>query len=53
MSINDLIIMCERQLTRLSQLRASAEALGDLQQVAAIDTQDAETRATLNLLRTP
>ncbi len=52
MNIPSLIDMCKAQLVNLSQLRASAERLGDVEQVMAIDAKSAETQATLNALLT-
>ncbi len=50
MNIPSLIDMCKTQLVNLSQLRASAERLGDVAQVMAIDAQAAQTQTTLNQL---
>lgn len=52
MNIPSLIDMCRAQLVNLSQLRASAQRLGDMDQVMAIDARAAETQATLNELLT-
>lgn len=52
MTLDDLIQMCRSRLVNLSQLRASAVALGDSEQVAAIDAQASETQTTLNRLLT-
>ena len=52
MNIPNLIEMCKAQVVNLSQLRASAERLGDVEQVMAIDAKLAETQATLNQLLT-
>lgn len=52
MNIPGLIAMCRAQLVNLSSLRTSAEKLGDVAQVAAIDAKSAETQQTLNELLT-
>jgi hypothetical protein len=52
MTIATLIAMCEKRLVYLGQVKTSAEALGDIAQVEAIDLQIAETTETLNLLQT-
>jgi hypothetical protein len=52
MTLDDLIQMCRARLVQLSQLRSSAVALGDTDQVASIDAQAAETQTTLNQLLT-
>lgn len=52
MTINDLINMCRTRLVYLSQLRASAESLGDIKQVEKIDADIAATQETLNQLLT-
>lgn len=52
MNISGLIAMCERRLTHLQSLRGSAVALGDMQQVAKVDADIAETQTTLNQLQT-
>jgi hypothetical protein len=52
MSLDDLILMCRSRLVQLSQLRSSAVALGDMQQVSKIDAEADETQATLNQLLT-
>ena len=50
MNIHNLIEMCRAQLVNLSSLRSSAERLGDVEQVVAIDAQAAQTQTTLNQL---
>lgn len=52
MTIDDLVAMCRSRLAQLSQLRSSAVALGDVEQVSKIDAQASETQATLNQLLT-
>lgn len=52
MTIAELISMCERRLMHFQSLRGSAVALGDIQQVAKVDADIAETQMTLNQLQT-
>jgi hypothetical protein len=52
MTIEQLVAMCKSRLANLSQLRSSAVALGDADQVARIDGQIDETQTTLNKLLT-
>jgi hypothetical protein len=52
MSLEMMIEMCKSRLVQLSQLRASAVALGDLPQISKIDAELYETQATLNRLLT-
>jgi hypothetical protein len=52
MTIAQLIVQAQSRLTNLSTLRASAERLGDTEQVLAIDAQIIETQTTLNALQT-
>ena len=52
MTIDDLIQLARRRLAHLTQLRASAEMLGDVNAVATLDADITETEATLNKLRT-
>ena len=52
MNIQHLITILERRLVYLSQNRSSAESLGDLVQLAAIDADISETTATLQQLKT-
>jgi|LakMenEpi03Aug12_release.lakeMendotaPanAssembly.Ray.scaffolds.fasta_scaffold3880673_2 hypothetical protein len=52
MNIQHLIAIVERRIVYLSQVRSSAEALGDIERVAAIDAEVNETNATLVKLRT-
>lgn len=51
MSVSELIQMCERRISHLNQVRASALALGDIAQVARIDGEINDTQTTLNQLR--
>ena len=50
MTIPDLIAMLKRRLAYLGQLRTSAAAIGDVDQVDRLDAELAETQATLNQL---
>jgi hypothetical protein len=50
MTIPDIIAMLRRRLAYLGQLRTSAAAIGDVDQVDRIDAELAETQATLNQL---
>lgn len=52
MNIPDLITLLKKRLVNLSSLRSSADALGDLAQIERIDSDIAETQATLNQLQT-
>ncbi len=52
MTLDDMIQMCRARLVYLSQLRSSAVALGDSEQIARIDAQVSETQTTLNRLLT-
>lgn len=52
MNIQHLIAILERRLVYLSQNRSSAESLGDLVQLAAIDADISETNSTLQQLKT-
>jgi hypothetical protein len=52
MTIQELIELVSRRLAYFSQLRTSASHLGDAAQVASLDTQIAETEATLAQLKT-
>jgi hypothetical protein len=52
MNITDLISIVQRRLVYLSQLRTSAENIGDLNQVSVIDTEMSEAQDTLNKLKT-
>lgn len=51
MTIPELITQAQAALVNLSQLRTSAERLGDTEQIARIDAQASQTQATLNQLR--
>lgn len=50
MRIQDLIEYCKARITVLSQLRTSAERLGDVAQIEKIDIEIATTQDTLNQL---
>ena len=52
MTIPELIAFLKRRLAYLGQLRTSAVAIGDLAQVDRIDSEVAETQATINQLQT-
>jgi hypothetical protein len=52
MTIQELIDLVSRRLAYFSQLRTSASNLGDTAQVASLDTQLAETEATLAQIKT-
>jgi hypothetical protein len=51
MTIPDLIQMAQARVAYLSQQRTTAVALGDVEAVARLDTELAETEATLATLR--
>lgn len=52
MTIDQLIQMAERRIAHLSESRIAAERIGDVDAVSRIDTDIAETQATLSKLRT-
>jgi len=52
MNIPELKAMLQRRIVYLAQLRNSAVAIGDIAQIDKIDTELAETQATLNQLET-
>jgi hypothetical protein len=49
--IEELITLVERRRAHLTQLKASAEMLGDLNSLTHLEEQIAETEATLAKLR--
>jgi hypothetical protein len=51
MSISELIAALERRILYLGSLRTSASEIGDIKQVDVIDAEIAETKITLNKLR--
>ena len=51
MTIVELIALCERRLVHLESVRASHAALGDVEQVEALDEKISQTTATLTALR--
>jgi hypothetical protein len=51
MTKNTLIELLEKKLVNLSQLKNSAEALGDVNQVLTIDLEIEETQTTVNQLK--
>jgi hypothetical protein len=52
MTIQQLIEMANRRIAYLGQARLSAERIGDVDAVTRIDTDIAETEATLTKLQT-
>ena len=52
MTIEKLIALCERRLVYLSQLKTTAEALGDIEQIEKLNQEIAETNSTKNSLLT-
>jgi hypothetical protein len=52
MSIADLIQLVSYKLAALNSARASAVAIGDLNQVVVLDAQISQTQFTLEQLRT-
>ncbi|MFY7819908.1 MAG: hypothetical protein ACOVP3_03575 [Rhodoluna sp.] len=50
MTVSQIIEMLERRVAYLSQLRASAAALGDIARAASLDEDLAETELTLATL---
>ena len=51
MTIDDLITLLANQVATLNNARTTAQALGEVDQVLAIDAQVLETQATLDALR--
>lgn len=51
MTPEDLIRLCEARLANLSQLKRSAEQIGDVPRVAALEVEIAQTEATLASLK--
>jgi hypothetical protein len=51
MTVDYLIQLLTRKVATLSQLRTSADALGDIDRVEELDVQIAETQTTLAALR--
>lgn len=52
MTVQKHIQLAERRLARLEQERINAELIGDIDAMARIDAEFAETQTTLNQLRT-
>lgn len=52
MTISELIAMCERRIVNLTGLRTTHVALGDMEAVARVDDEVAQTETTLAQLRT-
>jgi ferritin-like metal-binding protein YciE len=50
-TVQNLEEMCKAQLSHLAQLRASAEKVGDVEQVTLLDEKLAQTQETLNKLQ--
>jgi len=51
MTIQDLIALATKRLSHLTQLRAAAEMLGDVNAMSVCDTDITETEATLSKLK--
>jgi hypothetical protein len=51
MTIQHLIELLERRIANLSQLKTSAEAIGDVDGSANIEAELSQTLATINQLR--
>ena len=51
MTVQKLIEMAEKRIAYLLQSRINAEGIGDIDAVTRIDTDIAETQATLNQLK--
>lgn len=51
MTIADLIALAVKRLVHLTQLKASAESLGDVATMAQLDSAITETEATVDKLR--
>jgi hypothetical protein len=52
MSLAELIQLVQAKLAALNSARASAAAVGDINQVVLLDAQIAETQLTLDQLKT-
>lgn len=52
MTLDDLIRLMQARLSAMNVARASAAAVGDLEQITRIDAEVAETQATLDRLKT-
>ena len=52
MTVEKLIEMATRRIAYLNEIRVSAERIGDVDAVTGIDTDIAETHATLTKLQT-
>ena len=52
MSLAELIQLVQNKLSALNSARASAAAVGDINQVVLLDAQIAETQLTLDQLKT-
>ena len=51
MTIPEIIVLLENQITTLNVARATAERLGDINRVLEIDAKIAETEGTLTALK--
>ena len=52
MNIQTLIKLLEAKLSSLSQAKATAEVLGEIERVAALDLEINEVESTLHQMRT-
>jgi hypothetical protein len=50
MTIEKIIGLLSRKIANLSLLKTAAEAIGDIDRVAELDSEIAETQASLDLL---
>jgi hypothetical protein len=51
MTVSHLIELLERRIAHLSQLKTSAESIGDVDAVANIESELSQTQTTINQLR--
>lgn len=51
MALAEIISLLEKKLANLGQLRSSAAGLGEIERVMALDSEIAETSATLDKLK--
>lgn len=51
MTVADLIILAQSRLSALNSARATAVSLGDIDRITALDSEIAQTEATLTQLR--
>jgi hypothetical protein len=52
MTVDQLIVMAQRRIAHLNEARIASERIGDVDAVARIDSDIAETQATLTKLQT-